>query len=115
AFRLHSESDRLNCQTHGPSHMNSSNHEPLGVLGHQSLRRRLTESEERLAASLVGIFGNGVHDFALVAEELQRQGVPRPSGASDPWTVESLEYELKSINASLDEAYLGGLPNAERG
>jgi hypothetical protein len=77
----------------------------LGILGHQSLRRALTDSERRLADALEAVFASGRHEFSEVAEELQRQGIARPSGVTGPWTVETLEYELKRINDSLDRAY----------
>jgi hypothetical protein len=78
----------------------------LGSLGYQSLRRPLTEPERCLAAALEAIFATGRHEFAQVVEDLQRQGVPRPSGGTAPWTVETLEHELRQINESLDRAYV---------
>ena len=83
-------------------------HDPasLGVLGHQALRRPLTPPERRLADALEAIFARGLHEFTQVAAELQRQNIARPSGAVGPWTIETLEYELKRINDSLDRAYL---------
>lgn len=74
-------------------------------LAHQSRGRQLTDLEQNLAIALERIFATGEHDFDGVARELQEQGVPRPSGAGDPWTAASLETELQTINASLDAAY----------
>jgi hypothetical protein len=78
----------------------------LGILGRQSLRRALAPAEIALAQALEAIFATGQHEFSAVVDYLERQQVPRPSGISDPWTVEVLEAELRRINASLDEAYL---------
>jgi hypothetical protein len=80
----------------------------LGAQGHQSLRRPLTLTETRLAAALVQFFATGRHDFLAAVEALQQQHIARPSGATEPWTVEALEAELKHINLSLDEAYTRG-------
>jgi len=80
----------------------------LGKLGHQSLRRPLTEAENCLARALEAIFATGCHEFTAVAVALQEQQIPRPSGATGPWTLEVLEVELRLINESLDEAYLRG-------
>jgi len=77
----------------------------LGRLGRQSLRRHLSDAEAKLAEALEQIFASGRHDFAAVAAGLRELRVPRPSGASDPWSVEVLESELRLINASLDDAY----------
>lgn len=52
------------------------------------------------------IFATGKHDFAAVVTALERDGVLRPSGGSEPWSVAALEFELKRINDLLDEAYL---------
>jgi hypothetical protein len=77
----------------------------LGSFGHQALRRDLTAAERRLADALESIFAEGQHDFTQVAQQLQQLSIPRPSGASAPWTPEVLEEELKRINESLDRAY----------
>jgi hypothetical protein len=77
----------------------------LGKLGRQSQRRPLSNAESKLAAALEQIFASGRHDFAEVAAGLQELGVSRPSGATGPWSVETLESELRLINASLDDAY----------
>jgi hypothetical protein len=87
--------------------MNEHKQETFGILGRQSLRRSLTAAESRLAAALEEIFGAGIHEFPQVVDALRKRGVARPSGAADPWTLQSLEYELKLINESLDRAYLG--------
>lgn len=84
----------------------------LGKLGRQSLRRPLSDAEAKLAAVLEQIFASGRHDFADVAAGLRELGVPRPSGASEPWSVEALESELRLINASFDDAYAGKRPAA---
>jgi hypothetical protein len=75
----------------------------LGKLGRQSLRRPLSDAEARLATVLEQIFASGRHDFADVAAGLRER-------ASDPWSVESLEAELRLINASFDDAYAGKRP-----
>jgi len=85
-----------------PSPTRAARHEDLA---HQSRGRPLTEPERGLAAALERIFATGEHDFDKVAEALQRDGVPRPSGAAGAWTAAVLEDELKTINASLDAAY----------
>jgi hypothetical protein len=77
----------------------------LGKLEHQSLRRPLKAAEAKLAQELEEIFASGRHDFADVAASLGELRVPRPSGSTDPWSVEALESELRLINASLDDAY----------
>jgi hypothetical protein len=84
----------------------------LGRLGRQSLRRRLSDAEAKLAEALEQIFASGRHDFAEVAAGLRELRVPRPSGASDPWSVEALESELRLINASLDDAYTRKRPES---
>lgn len=85
-----------------PSPTRAAHHDDLV---HQSRGRPLTELEQGLATALERIFATGQHDFDEVAQALQRDGVPRPSGASGGWTTAVLEDELKSINASLDAAY----------
>ena len=75
------------------------------TLARQSLARPLTEAEVTLAAALERAFADGIHDFAALADWLQRDGVPAPSGEASPWTVEKLGAELSAINASLDDAY----------
>jgi hypothetical protein len=77
----------------------------LGRLGRQSLRRPLSEAEAKLAQALEQLFASGRHEFAAVAAGLRELRVPRPSGATEPWSVEALEQELRLINASLDDAY----------
>jgi hypothetical protein len=52
------------------------------------------------------IFATGQHDFEAVAQWLESQRVARPSGQTGGWTVETLEWELARINASLDAAYV---------
>ena len=86
----------------------------LGKLGHQSLRRPLDASEAKLAQELEEIFASGRHDFADVAASLGELKVPRPSGSTDPWSVEALESELRLINASLDDAYTRKRPDSSR-
>jgi hypothetical protein len=75
------------------------------LLGFQSLGRELTPKEREFANALIKAFGTGEHDFAAAARLLEEWNVPRPSGNSGPWTLESLEQELHQINTSLDEAY----------
>jgi hypothetical protein len=86
----------------------------LGTLGRQSLRRPLSDAEAKLAEALEQIFASGRQDFADVAAGLRELGVPRPSGATDPWSVEALESELRLINASLDDAYTRKPPDSSR-
>lgn len=74
-------------------------------LARQSLRRPFTPAETALAAALEQIFASGQHDFSAVARALTDRGVKRPSGETGAWTPESLEQELKRINADLDKAY----------
>lgn len=74
----------------------------------QSLARELTPAESALAEALERIFAAGQHATAEVVNELQKQAVARPSGATGEWTVSVLEEELRRINASLDAAYIGG-------
>jgi hypothetical protein len=74
-------------------------------LMHQSLGRPLREEERALADALEAVFRTGEQDFENVARVLERDGVKRPSGATDPWTAAVLEQELATINASLDAAY----------
>ena len=76
--------------------------------GRQSLGRALTASEAALASGLEAIFATGTHDFADVTQQLQLSGVPKPSGAASPWTIDTLQEELRLINAALDAAYRGG-------
>ena len=75
------------------------------TLARQSLARPLTEAEVTLAAALERAFADGIHDFVALADWLQRDGVPAPSGEASPWSVEKLGAELSAINASLDDAY----------
>jgi hypothetical protein len=77
-------------------------------LGRQALKRPLSDAEMRLAGALEQIFRSGVTDFSDVAERLQRDGVPTPSGAAEPWTPALLQSELSLINSSLDTAYASG-------
>ena len=86
----------------------------LGKLGRQSLRRPLSTAEAKLAEALEQIFAGGSHEFADVAASLRALKVPRPSGSTDPWSVEALESELGLINASLDDAYTGKRPDRSR-
>lgn len=74
-------------------------------LARQSLRRPFTATETALAAALEQIFAGGEHDFPAVAKALNDKGVKRPSGEAGAWTPETLEQELKRINADLDKAY----------
>ncbi len=74
-------------------------------LARQSLRRPLTPDEAGLALALEQIFAGGQHDFAGVAKALADRDVKRPSGETSAWTPESLEQELRRINADLDKAY----------
>jgi hypothetical protein len=74
-------------------------------LMHQSLGRPLSAEERALADALEAVFRTGQHDFNEVARALERDGVKRPSGATEPWSAAVLELELARINASLDAAY----------
>lgn len=71
----------------------------------QALARPLSDLEERLADRLQSAFAQGMHDFSKVVEHLNSANVARPSGSSEPWTVDALSLEISDINASLDEAY----------
>jgi hypothetical protein len=75
---------------------------------HQSLRRPLTSAESALAEAMVAIFATGQREFTAVAEQLAARNVARPSGSTEPWSVASLEEELRCVNASLDAAYAAG-------
>jgi len=86
----------------------------LGKLGRQSLRRPLSAAEAKLAEVLEHIFASGRHEFADVAASLAALNIARPSGSTDPWTVEALESELRLINASLDDAYTHKRPDPPR-
>lgn len=77
-------------------------------LSRQSLGRPLTEAEQNLAQALTAIFATGQHNLAKVAEELDSRGVARPSGEPGAWSIETLEREVTSINASLDAAHDAG-------
>ncbi len=81
-------------------------------LAHQSLHRPFSAAERRLADAMEKIFATGEHDFTAVVAVLERERVPRPSGASEPWSVAALEFELKRINDLLDDAYLRRDPRA---
>ena len=87
--------------------MTDSHGSTPGSPPNQSLRRPLTSAERRLADALEAIFATGEHDFARVVVALQQQGVARPSGSTEPWSISSLETELEGINDSLDTAYSG--------
>ena len=71
----------------------------------QGSGRPLTEAEQTLAAALEAIYADGFNGFAAVAERLTAARVPRPSGATAPWTEAVLFDELAAVNASLDQAY----------
>lgn len=77
-------------------------------LARQSLGRPLEQSEIALADALRSIFGTGQHDLSIVAEELQKRGIARPSGEPEPWSTTVMEAELAAINASLDAAHDAG-------
>ena len=70
-----------------------------------SLRHLCNAAGCALASAMIKAFGAGEHDFAAVARLLEEWKVPRPSGESGPWTLQSLEQELHQINTSLDRAY----------
>jgi hypothetical protein len=74
-------------------------------LGAQALRRELTDAERELAANLEAIYASKIHDFELLAAELNKRAVVRPSGGTEPWSVAALASELATINSSLDRAY----------
>ena len=75
------------------------------ALAHQSRGRLLSEQELGLAEAMERIYATGVHDFEKVAAALERDKIARPSGATGQWSAAVLHEELKTINASLDEAY----------
>jgi hypothetical protein len=75
------------------------------LLGYQSLGRELNSAERQLADAMLKAFGTGEHNFEAVARLLESWKVPRPSGEPGPWTLQTLEQELRQINSSLDEAY----------
>ncbi|MEW5422733.1 recombinase-like helix-turn-helix domain-containing protein [Amorphus sp. 3PC139-8] len=75
------------------------------ALKNQSRGRPLTEAEATLAADLESIYERGIHDFAVVVDELNKKGTRRPSGDTGAWTLDVFEAELKAINASHDAAY----------
>jgi hypothetical protein len=79
--------------------------EDHALLARQALRRELTSKERALASAMLKAFGSGEHDLAAVARLLEEWKVARPSGATAPWTLASLEQELADINRSLDQAY----------
>jgi hypothetical protein len=60
-------------------------------LMHQSLGRPLSAEERALADALEAVFRTGQHDFNEVARALERDGVKRPSGATEPWSAAVLE------------------------
>jgi hypothetical protein len=74
-------------------------------LARQALGRPLSDAEVTLAQDLESVFAAGTHDFAAVAAALEAKGTPRPSGARDSWTADTLANELAAINAALDAAY----------
>lgn len=75
------------------------------ALRNQSMGRSFSEAETALAKALESIYAKGIHDFPAVVEALNALGTERPSGEVGPWTLDILENELKSINASHDAAY----------
>lgn len=81
--------------------------DPNAGLARQALKRPITDGEQKLASCLEQIFKSGVTDFVQVALLLQQNGILPPSGASEPWSPSLLERELRTINESLDRAYLG--------
>lgn len=81
--------------------------DPNAGLARQSLKRPITEAEQKLAACLEQIFRSGVKDFAQVSSLLQQNGIAPPSGSTETWSPALLERELHAINASLDRAYNG--------
>ena len=83
----------------------SMNSDRYAALANQTLARALTPEEVALANAMEQIYATGVHDFDQVAAALERDHIKRPSGNSGPWTAAVLHDELKTINASLDEAY----------
>ncbi len=87
--------------------MNISHSTEYGGFARQALARPLTPEEKALAAAMEAAFAKGLHDFSQVAGWLEEQRVVRPSGSSQPWTVEAMARELAAINASLDAAYEG--------
>lgn len=75
------------------------------ALAHQSRGREMEADEAALAAALMEIYGQKIHDFNNVARELQARGVKAPRSGRTDWTVELLAQELDATNALLDEAY----------
>ncbi len=79
--------------------------DPNAGLARQSLKRPISDGEQKLAACLEQIFKSDVTDFAQVALLLQQNGIRPPSGSSETWSPALLERELRTINESLDRAY----------
>lgn len=77
-------------------------------LSRQALGRGLSEQEQKLSEAIESIFASSVHEPEAVAAELNRRNVERPSGQPQAWNASILLDELRSINASLDDAYAKG-------
>lgn len=82
--------------------MEAPDRKPLAT---QCQGRALTEQEATLAAALMSIYGEGILDFAKVAEELGKRGIVAPIGGTREWTEVSLSKELTVLNTELDAAY----------
>ena len=75
------------------------------ALANQSLGRPVTSTEKALAASLMEIYGSGVHDFGEVARALAARKVKAPVSGRTDWDLALLESELVALNKALDAAY----------
>ncbi|WP_224814732.1 recombinase-like helix-turn-helix domain-containing protein [Hasllibacter sp. MH4015] len=74
-------------------------------LAHQGRGRPLTQAEDDFAEALMAIYGDGVQGAPDLAKALAMRNVTRPSSGKADWTADTLEEELKAINADLDQAY----------
>lgn len=74
-------------------------------LAHQSLARPLTGAESALADALMEIYAAGASEAPEVAAALAKRAIAMPSSGRTEWTAESLELELRTLNADLDAAY----------
>ena len=54
-----------------------------------------TDHENRLGDALVDLFGRGIEALPQLVQELNRGGLPDPSGR--PWTEASFEAHMKTL------------------
>jgi hypothetical protein len=54
-----------------------------------------TDYENRLGDALVDIFGRGIEALPEIVSELNKAGLPDPSGR--PWTAGSFEEQMKKL------------------